>query len=242
MNCVPVVFLIAVLASGLAVAVEPPTAPAATGQTPSNAAASATCQYEVEGYGSSRPGIKSATLSCTGPSPITAAAAGVLRAALGPKGGSRGVTWSASPACKEYVDLAGCLFVLCPGTAATFVRPVLKNYRPSPEAPALFGLCVVKGSQAVIKGGSFTGSALRSVMVADPGTSLLVANSTFEGAEKAGPAGALAASGGRLVVESSKFSGNSADKGGAIFAFGQALVEVDPEYQEKSGGWARGCC
>lgn len=139
----------------------------------------------------------------------------------------------------EYVNDVKCLFVVCSDTPVTFVKPVLKDIQ-LPADQLLFGLCMVGGSEAVIRGGLFTGLSMRSVVVDGEGTSLLIADSTFEGGEGVGPksppAGGVGALGGRTVITSSRFAGNIAANGAAIWASGQAKVDVDPDHKEKSGG------
>lgn len=232
------VLLLALLGSAALLSCAQKSPTAAPSSTAVSKAATTTCQLEVEGYGSAgRPDIKTAKLSCSDGT-ITAAAAPMLRKALGPKG-TQGVSWSTSPACMEYVNDVKCIFVVCSDTPVTFVKPVLKDIQ-LPADQLIFGLCMVGGSEAVIRGGLFTGLSMRSVVVDGEGTSLLIADSTFEGGEGVGPksppAGGVGALGGRTVITSSRFAGNIAANGAAIWASGQAKVDVDPDHKEKSGG------
>lgn len=200
----------------------PPFAQLATTASPTS------CRLQLEGYGS-KPGLKSASLECTGAA-LNAGAAASLLAALGPQ--ARSIKWSCSSDPK-------CLLSIC-SSAVTFRAPVIQDVLVTdPGITAL--VCIGDNSSVILQNGAFSNwhsqeaGTFVAVNVTSSSASLVVSNTTFmRDAQPRGAAldapfgGALMAVAGQTTVLSSSFVGGAAEQGGAIVASGQAQVDIGP--------------
>lgn len=209
-----------------------PEVPPATPKPPfaqlSAAASSTTCTLQLEGY-KAAPGLKSASLECSG-AVLRATAAPQLHSALGPH--ARGINWTTS--CSNG---ANCVLSICE-SSVTFRSPVIQNILVTdPGTEAL--MCIGDSSSVNVKGGAFTdwhstkGDTFVALKVVSSSASLVVSNTKFyrqqppEVDNNVGPfGGVLMAVAGQTTIVSSSCIGGHTVQGGAIVASDQAQVDI----------------
>jgi len=212
------------------------------------------CSFNLMGFGN-RPGIKFASLSCTGGT-VTVAAHKVLKEFWGQQAPSRaqGVEWSKHAAC---VPDPGCLLSVCEAINVVFSAPTLTALQRDHTLPGPMGMLYVsQRSRVTIRKGVFTSCSATPLaflgtssglvdqaniqnittphggagMVVAQNATVLVMTSTFQSlkATQATDLGeAISANdAAHLVIVNSRFQENSAGCGGAIYAGRHARVEV----------------
>lgn len=206
----------------------------------------ATCSLSLIGK-PGRPGLSTASLSCTGGS-ITMAASPVLRASLKD---TPGVVWVDADACGPLAGL--CLLTMCGNSRAHFPQVTVANV----SLGKTNFLCFVGTSTALLMSATFTHNAGHVLLATDGNVNLFLFNSTFSGnngisvfiagnstmavtrcmfndniaTQEGASGGALrVADGSRGVVSLTTFRNNSvvcdACGGGAMAVLGQATGEV----------------
>ena len=193
------------------------------------------CRLHLEGFGD-RPGLSKAQLGCTGGS-INAAAQPQLLKLLG--SAAQGVVLSNDRKCQQWLEGSACVFVVCGGTAATFVNPTVTGIKAATKEGSS-AVCISGGSRVSLVNGTFSrGLDMRPVQVTGNGTTVLIRQSRFNGNNVA-PSGMF---GGALVVtdtakvtiHSSSFLANKAFDGGAVAAGERAQVNLTSDKAAGSG-------
>ena len=190
----------------------------------------ALCKLRLEGFGT-KPGIKSAHLSCTGGS-ITAAAQPDLLKALGQ---TKGVVWDNE--CAD-VQAHGCMLVLCGGTA-TFNRPTITDMNGAGTGSET-AVCVIGNSKLTLVDGNFArGSQMRPLVFNGDEVVVRFVNSSFTGnsilAGNLDGAALKLVWGAKASIHSCNFIGNKADNGGAISAMDTTQVDIMPRQGVTAG-------
>lgn len=223
----------------------PPTA-AAAGVTPVTASPStpippaigaaaghSVCRFDLVGFGN-RPGIKSASLSCTGgAAPVTVAAHKLLRDFWGKSlpSSQQGVVWSETSSCMPD-DI--CWLTVC-SSNAVFQSPTFTGVAfEQGGGDASILLCITGRSRVTIRQGRFT-SSTSALFIAGTNASVLVEECSFVGLSHSTGAGMLI-NGSTVHVARSTFLHNEAllSGGGAIVALGARLHLTANTFQHNS--------
>lgn len=216
-------------------------APAAEGATASGAAAgAAVCSLNIQGNGKS-PGLRAASLSCTGGT-IKVAAHRALQKFWGTKR-PHGVEVSNDQDCTSRPR---CLLSICGQSSALFISP--KAIGVMQEKDLTTVLCVFGQSQVTLRSGTFSSNMVTSLGVFKEGTLVLVDQCQFRN-NSIPPDGFFFDSSSMYVgsatvhIQSSTFAGNSAhgDEVGGVSASDAAKLSVRNctfEYNKAADGAA----
>jgi predicted outer membrane repeat protein len=204
-----------------------PSVPGAAGATAGATAGAAECSLRLAGFGD-RPGIKSASLSCTGGT-ITVAAHKELQNYWGQNKALPGVAWNDGDDC---VTNKGCLLTICGKSNAVFEAATVTSLKAdSGEAAWRLPVCVTKGSTVTFRRSSFTmNKDVAPLLIHSNGTSVLVDQCTIQGNTNTNGSfsSAVSIKDAHLTILSSTVAANTAagTSSGAITATGTAQINI----------------
>lgn len=191
------------------------------------------CQLSLEGKGS-KPGVKSAQLSCAGGT-ITAAANPVLGPFIHT---FSGVQWSNKSACGNQQK--ACILTVCGTSSVAFLSARVAQVNTSTSDTLSNLVCFGDNSSLTFVDARFHGNDARPLTGYGDGVRLHMRSSKFtnnSASWKEAIGGALLLEGGSVLVESSTFSGNTAPRGGGIALQGTSFATVVTSVLQHNTGW-----
>lgn len=208
---------------GVATAAE--TTPAVPPTTAGAASNSTVCSLRLEGFGS-RPGIKTARLSCTG-GPIKAAVhQDVQQIWKRQQQTPNNVQLSTDKACNST---PGCLVTICGRSNAVFVNASVTDLTATQGW--WVGVCVQGQSSVTFQNGNFSfNSMITAMKIRGPGTSVLLSSSTLRNNTATYYADR----------EGGELPGSSPPPGWRIFVEAQRFNDLHSESACGRGPWNRG--